>query len=304
MKSNKHSLAPYAKAIATGAFSAGIFLIIFGFGAGVPLMLLPSLPLFWIGLSRPPIMVCLAGITGIVLALLTTGIESAIFYAGFIAVPVLLFAPAAIAPHPKGGHIRPIGDLLTDLAIYAALAYTALIAWYEPQGGLQKHIADFMREGFANADHDTQETAGELGGQLAFLIMAASAWWWVLLMYAHAVIANGLLGLNVHKLRASLALAPFALPAWLLAALAATAAFSLLGDGVWAFGAQVIILILLLPYFLLGLTIIHEKIRRFPGRIMLFFLLYFFIFVLLWPALIIAAMGVWKQCRALIHPAR
>lgn len=292
----------YFKSTAAGIFSAGIFLIIFGLGAGIPFMLLPSLPLFALGLHRHAAELIVACGVATLLVLTAGGFESGMFYGAFIVIPVLLFAPAAITH--RNGHLRPVGELLTDLAIYAALIYAAMIVYYSSQGGLQQQIAGYMKEGFADADPQTQTTMEAIGGTLAFLILAASAWWWVLLTYAHAIIANGLLATKARKERASLALAPFTPSPWLLLALTVCGAASLSGWQTWAFMAQTLLLILLLPYFLLGLTLVQERLRNTPGRGMILFMLYFFTLSLVWPALIIAAAGVWMQCRTLAHPPK
>ena len=58
--------------------------------------------------------------------------------------------------------------------------------------------------------------------------------------------------------------------------------------------------ILALPFFLMGLSVIHAASNRWPGRIFFLLGIYLFLFAAGWPAAIVVALGVfepWTQLR-------
>lgn len=287
---------PRLSGIASGLFSAGLYLVIFGLGLGVPLMLLPSLSLFMLGLWLGPVPLLYAAGAGIFLVLIATGTGSAVFYLGFIVLPVLLFCASALTR--KEEEWMPAGNVLIDLSVYVALVFAAVIAHFAGQGSVQAQIAQQLRQEFSGADPQVLAAIGLIGDRLSFLLLSASAWWWILLLYAHALIARWILASQGKPVRPSLALEIFSPPLWLPGALTLAGLLSL-SDGNWAFMARTLLLILLLPYFLLGTAVIHGRVRDWPNRGIALFLLYFFILSLVWPALIVAGLGVWQQCRSL-----
>lgn len=290
---------PAFAGIAGGLVSAGLYLIIFGFALGIPLMLVPSLPLFMLALHQPPrqLLYALGGATFVLV--FSAGLPTTLFFLALIGIPTLLIAPAASPVAP-----RPVGVVLTDVAVYVALVFAGILLHFAPQGGIQPILAEQLHASFADADAPMLEAIDKLTGTLAYMILAASAWWWVLLLYAHAALANWLLKRQGKAVRPTLALAPFPLPLWLLGALALAGVGSLAGGEGLAFTAKTLLLILLLPYFLLGIALVQVKISAWPSRNLLLFVLYFSTLSLVWPALIIAAVGVWQQCRAVATAER
>lgn len=271
--------------------SAGLFILIFALGLGMPFtFLMPALPMLLAGMRGDiHILLNAAGMAALI-ALLLTGVGGMLFYAGLIAVPTLLFVPARMQRHP-----RPVGLLLTDIAIFAALANAAVIAYLSDKGGMEQFIIEGMREGFAAADPAIQTAMDELTSRWGFILLAASTWWWIGLFYAHALLARFLLIRRWGFAIPSLELRPFPLPLSLLAALAVSALATFASSAELAFAAKVIFTILLFPYFILGLSMVHVRSRSWPQRGILLFILYFMIITQIWPALALAGLGLWRQ---------
>lgn len=291
---------PLTTALAAGLSSGILFVVLAMLGLGVPFLLLPTFPLFMLGLRRgaEPLLYAASGATLIVLVL--TGFAGALLYLGIAALPAVLLAPLLIA-RP----FRPVGTVMLDATLYAALAALGMIVHFSGSGGIRAALTESINSEFAlgNADPQVAMALSSLGQDWAFFFIGASAWWWVLLLYAHAAMANWVLKNAGQAIRPSLALATFDLPAWLLAALAGMGLLSILGDGELAFAASVLLIIFLLPYFLLGISLVHQRLQNWPSRTLALFVLYFFIFSQLWPALIIAGIGLWRQCKSVIYSA-
>lgn len=274
------------QALSAALISAGMFILLFAAGFGSPLtFLLPTLPLLALAMrqgARPLLMACGAALLA-VLAL--TGTGGAVFFAGFMAAPCLLF----IAAWPK----RPTGEWLTDLSAYACLACLAIASHLSPEGGLQTLLARGMQEGFKTGDPLLQDAVERLSTQWGFALVALSAWWWVAFFYLHALFARWLLARRLRTLP-PLTFTPFTLPLWLLGCLGLSALAMGLGGEI-AFAAKISFIILLFPYFLQGLALLLEKSKTWPARGIWLFFIYFFMFSQAWPALLLAIYGLWQQ---------
>jgi hypothetical protein len=105
-----------------------------------------------------------------------------------------------------------------------------------------------------------------LTGDGSFLLFASTGWSWVLMLYALAALAHGLLESRGLVLRPGLALEPHSLPLWLLGLLSINGGVALLGHGMDRFIAETVFLLLLLPYFLAGLALVHRFSLRWHNR--------------------------------------
>lgn len=278
----------------SGVVSAVLFVAIFGFGMGVPLCVaLPTLPLFLTAFKNGITSLFYACFAAAALALMLAQGQGLLFYLGFIGLPALLLAPGALAGVPAG-------TLLTDLAFYTALANAGFVGHMVSRGGIEPVVAEALRQGFTQADPAVQAAVDQLAGHWAFLVVGASAWWWMLLVYVHAVLALWLVRLREPVTApVNLGLRPFTLPLGLLGVLFVCAGGSFVTDANLAFGAKVLFIILLFPYFLLGVSEVHQRVHAWPHRGIVLFLLYFFTLSQGWPALVLACIGVFQQLKAL-----
>ncbi len=241
--------------IAAGMLSAGLYLVIYGLGLGSLLMLIPTLPLFSIGLSRPPQLLFAALVAALSLVLIVSGGMSALYYAGFIGIPVLLFAPAAHAG-------RPTGEILADITVYAFLIFIAVMLSLADEGGFRPSIMKFLRESVsAEGNPEMQAALDQAGETAAILAVAVSGWWWILLVWIHALIARWMLAQQGKAGLPKLGLGLFHLPLWHAALPAGCFLTLLAGNEELAFSARILLLISLLPWFLLGLARLNAKLK-------------------------------------------
>ncbi len=286
----------------TAVACVALFIGIYQLGLGILFYFIPSLPLFMLGLSQR----AEALLTATLLAALgigaLSGAEGMLFFLAYLGIPALLMAPRALLPDasaPSGWH--PVGGILTDMSAYGALVTAALEIHLQPAGGIQGALISGLKEGLATADPALQAAFIEFFSSNTFFIVGVSAWWWILLLYAHMAFANALLKRRGRCLRESLALEPFQPPLWALGALT-LAGIGSLWPGDAGFIARATLMIFLLPYYLLGVSFARLRMQHWPNRKWWLFTLYLMSALYLAPVFLLAAVGVWQQCKALRRP--
>jgi len=286
-------------ALLAGMLAGGMFLLIiftklhpiFSFSA--------SLPLFFIGLRQGHRDAFTAVLTAFLLISIGGGPAPGIFFMLTIGLPAGFMVRQSLL-HRDETQWFPIGLIVLSLALYAA-SIMALIAWYfayEP-GGLEQVIASNIKEAFALMGEQYAAIGESLATSWPFLIFPVTWWLWGLMLYGYAWIAQKILVDRREMLRPGYGIEPFTMPRWMLALLAIGALASLIGSPQMRFLGKSEILILLLPYFFLGIALLHRNVREWPnGRFFLFFV-YFLAFSLFWPALLIAGIGLVYQIKNL-----
>jgi hypothetical protein len=74
---------------------------------------------------------------------------------------------------------------------------------------------------------------------------------------------------------------------------------SLIGGESMMFLGRACLIILLLPYFFLGLSLVHFSTLSWPNRRFFLFFVYLLILALLWPAFVLSGAGLWHQLKTL-----
>jgi biotin transporter BioY len=95
-------------------------------------------------------------------------------------------------------------------------------------------------------------------------------------------------------------------PMWPIAAIALGALLSFFGGDPRFFGIN-IMLIATIPFFFIGLAVLHSISAAWPGRLFLLMGAYLFLILLVWPAAIIALLGLiehWVRLRERMHARR
>lgn len=260
-----------------------------GLPFGAVLLWIAPLPLFAAAAGFGPRVAWLAAGIGAMAVFLGSNSLGAALYLGAFALPASLIAATAFA----GGRL----ELSTPLALLGLwpTVVLALIAFLvtDLEGAMREAVAQGVRRmGLPLAEGMIE--------QIARVKAAAVGFWTALLM-----LGNGLAGQKLME-RQGLALAPLPdaddlkLPGWYgplpIIALAAWAAFG----GVFALSA---LLILLIPFFLLGVVGVHRRLRGRAGR--LAFLAGFYLLMLLFlqiMAPLMVGVGLFDQFRRRAAP--
>jgi hypothetical protein len=291
-------------ALGVGAVSALLYLsVLMGTPGALILAYLSMLPIFLVGLGLNALAAGLAALAGAVITALVGGLLAGAMYAALNAAPAAWICHLALLGRPDAqGDTEwyPLGRLLTWLAGLAAAGFLfamALGTGYE--GGLQGQLERLLQEllqQFMESRAAPGETPPELPSLAAWaaFIPAVFGLWWILMMAINGALAQGLLVRLGRQRRPTPELATLELPPRLLYALVATLVLAFLpGDAGYA--GQTLAALLAMPYFFVGLAVMHMLIRRMPGAPVVFVVFYVFMLIFGWPLILIAGLGLVEQ---------
>ena len=118
---------------------------------------------------------------------------------------------------------------------------------------------------------------------------------WVLMLVVNALLAQSVLVRMGNNIRPSPRFTNLALPQWLAWPMVIMAAIGLLASGDIRYIAQNTAIVLAVPYFFLGLSVIHWAVRRLTFATPLLVGLYLVLLISGWALLFVAALGMAEQ---------
>lgn len=289
-------------AVAGGLTSVILYLsTFFGIPGGLFLAYFSALPLFVVGLSLGLMAGTTATGAAFVLALAVTEATVIALYAVVLAIPSLLLVRMALLTRKSpGGDAKwyPPGQMICWLTGYGAVVFviTAFMA-----GGGQDGLEGTIRETIAAAlkaliqgmDPSKAEATAQMTATYFPAILMAS---WLITMVVNAVLAQNILVRLKRNIRPALSLLDLRLPLGLAGAvLAALVIWRLTGPGLVGFVSLNLALIMLVPYFLLGLAVVHAISRPWSARTPILVTLYLIMVFIGWPVIVVAALGIAEQ---------
>jgi len=188
----------------------------------------------------------------------------------------------------------PAGSIL---AVIAAIGGAYIIALsVMTGGGLEEKVTEALTElssAFAAPQGETVLQQAVLTLVPYFAGMAASMW--ALGLVVNMVIAQGLLAKGGRNIRPTPRLRELTLPDWLSWALVGSALLALIASGEIEYLGRNIAIILAVPFFFLGLAVVHKlaTLTPFPGAML--GLVYLVIIFSGWFVLVIAGIGILEQ---------
>jgi hypothetical protein len=287
-----------------GILTALLFICVLIAGLGFVFMFLPTLPLFYLGLQGHRHDSLRAAAIGTIIILFTAGISSAIVFFLFFALPACHISNLSMRWQPtQDGTSKnwfPVAYIFTNLSLYAAgfIAFITLY-YYNTPGGLPEIMGQNIRETFKGMGSEYAEVVELMARDWSFFVFPVTTWLWAIGLFVHAWLANRLLAKNKLNQRPDFAIQVFAMPVWMLQLVALSAVASLIGSPSMQFLGKACLITLLLPYFFLGAALTHRASQNWPSRKFFLFFLYFMMFSQLWPALVIAAVGIGYQVKNL-----
>ena len=219
----------------------------------------PLFTLFWCGLRYGAPVAAGAMLVAALVTLAGSGAAAGMVFLIFMGAPVVLLLRRLL--RHNGQAYYPAGLAMVD----ATVLLVALLLVILPYSTLnpQAIASQFLPVG-KGADSAVMQDARRMLSQHLDLIIAAMVWLWLSCLYGLAVLANFLL--ERRTLRLSLAITPFMPAGWLLVALLAAGTGAFFDSQTLQFCAKTLFLILLYPYFLMGLAALHDFSRRWPLR--------------------------------------
>jgi len=251
---------------------------------GVMIWLSPS-PLFAAGLSFGPVVAGMAVAMGAVAVALGSSMLGMVVFLVLIAVPSLLLVALYLRP---GG--QSLSGPVAALGLYPLALLVLLSLWFAGDGGLEAVLRGAVEQATRRMGLDLP--AGMVDAVVR-VKAAAVGFWLAVIAIGNASLAQGFLQRRGLALAATPDLADARMPGWYLGlVLLAGAAFAMMGDGVTLSA----LMLLLLPFFLMGIGAVHKRLRPHQGRV--WFLAGFYALMLIFlqimaPAMV--GMGLYEQ---------
>lgn len=280
-----------------GLSGAAVLAALVGSPIGVIAVYVAALPLLMAGLALGMSGFGLAAAAGLTLATVFGGFAAAGLYAGMHVIPSWLIVQQSLGMSGGAdGRWRPIGHVLATLTLLMAFVVAATSLAGGASAGVEQNVRALLATAtdmIASLDEDTRNA---LIDQVAPLFPGFSAVFWLMTIVANAALAQGILVARGWNRRPKPRWAEVRLPAWFDWPLFAAAAIALVGSGDIAYVARNVTVILLTPYFLVGLAVVHCFARQAHSKNLLLIAFYsllmiFFVFA----AALIAALGVAEQ---------
>ena len=287
-----------------GALSALLYLTVQWPSPGALILAyLSPLLLYLVGFSLGVTVVLIATLTGTVVAFLAGSWLDALAYAILNAAPAAVLVRFSLMSRTSAnGQAQiwyPPGQLLTWLAAGASLLFMAVLAWTsQNEGGLWYGLENFMQSMVQTfAATGGKEPTDQLQNAVAQMSSLLPAMVGVSWMTMHVV--NGLLALGLAirfgwNLRPAADIAQLQVPKSLFYALAIALASAFLSD-MMGLMARTIAIYLLYPYIFAGLGIVHSLARLTKARTALLLIFYLLLFILGWPLVVVAGLGIIDQ---------
>lgn len=291
-------------AVYAGLISGILFFITsIGVLTGVFVMFAPVVPLLWAGLRLGGHAIGHAAAIAVGLSALLLGVHGASLILLVFIMPAFVFGRQLLkARLTRQGGIEwyAAGNAVVALVTYMAIAFI-LLGYYFAGGesDLLTLVQQNIETGAQAMEPAVADQFQTLAARYPYFVFGSVLWVSVLIMYGAACFANFICKTYGKALRPSLALAPFDpplyVPVWLLMS-------GLVGFFVpheTAYIPQTVFFIFLIPYFLLGIALLHVKARGWEGKSMWLGLFYVMLVMSQWPVLVMAGWGFISHMRKL-----
>jgi hypothetical protein len=250
------------------------------------------------------------GIAAVIIALATSVTVGGWFVLTNV-VPTVVVVYFALQSQPGAAGTRawyPSGYVLAWLTVLG-MAYIVGVAVYfsGSESGYAGVGYELLREvltrltvmpGVGEAPSEASAQIESVARRIAPYLPGIWVGCWEILFIANAVLAQGLVVRFGRNLRPPSTLAAMALPRW-IGGVGAAALVASFVPGTFGTVAQNVLLALCIPFFFLGLAVIHAFARRWRGpgghpflRGVFFVVLYFIIVTMVWPAFVIVGIGI------------
>jgi predicted membrane protein DUF2232 len=285
-------------AVLLGGLSALLYLSVIVTPGGVIMASFTQAPLFIAGLALGLPAALMATAVASVSVMTAGGLLGGIVHALVNALPVLILLNRALLSRraPDGGvEWYPPGLLVAWLSGLAAVTLGVLLTILAVgQGGMAGSVhrqIELILPMFGPNQESLRPLFEIVAPILPAIIVAA----WMLVTMANGAIAQAITTGMRRALRPALKIAETELPNWLAIALVIAAGVVLLGHGLIATIAANATVILLVPFVVLGLAVVHVATRGVRARGFLLGGLYAVTAILTWPLIVIIALGLIEQ---------
>ena len=244
-----------------------------------------------------------AAIAAVIVALAAPGVGSLTLFLTISVLPAMLVVYLALRRQTtEGGPViwYPVGRILAWLvALVLAFFAIALVMFSGGEGGMQGAVSRYL-----SAFVDTYQVGGNPSLQGAIRTMAtvfpgAAATSWLFMVALNCVLAQHLLCITGRNIRPKPSYRAIEVVFW-PAEIGAVAAVAMFFGGFPRFVGLNVLIVALVPFFFIGMAVLHSISAAWPGRPLLLAGVYVSLVLLLWPAAIVALLGIaeyWVRLR-------
>ena len=257
-----------------------------------------------------------AATAAVLVALGSPGVGALSLFVLTSALPVLIIVYFAIQNRIRDGEGEdgsvewyPVGRLLGWLTVLALVAFVAAyLVFLGAENGVRGATEMYLRNVLGALRNVQADTAAvdQLITTMAAIFPAVAAASWLLMIVVNGVMAQKFLTASGKNLRPIPAYSEIEVPIWPAAVVIFGALVAIFGGNAGFFGINVM-LIGTIPFFFIGLAVLHSISSAWPGRLFLLAGAYLFLVLLVWPAAIIALLGLiehWVRLRERMHARR
>tara|TARA_R110002072_G_scaffold72758_14_gene173740 strand:- start:810 stop:1766 length:957 start_codon:yes stop_codon:yes gene_type:complete len=257
-----------------------------------------------------------AAIAAVLVALGSPGVGALSLFVLTSALPVLLIVYFAIQNRVRDGEGEdgsvewyPVGRLLGWLTALALIAFVAAYLLFSgAENGVRGATETYLKNVLGALRGAQADTAAvdQMIATMAAVFPAVAAASWLLMIVVNGVMAQKFLTAAGRNLRPTPVFSEIDGPIWPAIVVAIGALMTFFGGNSGFFGLNVM-LIATIPFFFIGLAVLHSISAAWPGRLFLLAGAYLFLVLLVWPAAIIALLGLiehWVRLRERMHARR
>jgi len=190
----------------------------------------------------------------------------------------------------------PAGHITAVITVLAGTYIVAVAVMTSSHGGLEQAATAYLTQvADIVAGAQGQEVLNNAIKRAIPLFPGSVSAFWALSLLCNAIIAQGLLAKGGRNLRPTPRLREFALPDWLSWAWVASALIALIAPAEMEYIGRNLALVLVVPFFFLGLAVVHKLAGMTPLPSALLSLIYVVMIFSGWFVLVIAGLGILEQ---------
>jgi hypothetical protein len=277
-----------------GLVGAGFYLtVLTGSPGSLILVWMAPWPLFVAGLWLGTGAAAQAALAATAILLAATGAASAAFFAAVMAAPAVVLVRQALLTRRRGDGALEwyspglLTAWLTGLAVVETVLGVLLIGGPH---GIEAALRDALGPVLDRLMVEPASERREIIRSFALILPGIGAASWMTMVASNGILAQGVLARFGINRRPSPDIAALGLPIWMPVLFVAGAAAAPFDGTAHLFGVNAMIL-LLVPFCLAGLAVLHTAARRLSRPLPALVVFYVLVALFGWPLLLVAVLG-------------